>query len=247
MLRLATRGSGSRALGVSLLALLPVAAALACARDPAAVPAAAPAASSPPVAAAVPAGVVVSGIAAPASGGFPAVVMLEPAGGSGDRATGAIGTGDGPGAGTPPAPAFMDQIGNAFYPPTLVARVGRSVEFLNSEGIMHNVNVRTDDGAVTVFNIATPPGFESYPYSFAEPGVYRVTCDIHPAMSAFIVAVETPYAAVADREGRFAIEHVAPGSYRARVWSLNAAGRLERAVEIPAGSPGVELDLRSPG
>lgn len=173
---------------------------------------------------------VLTGSAAAAVGGFPSVVAFE-------LLTAAS-------SASPPssAPAVMDQLGTAFYPPTLLTRVGQVVQFHNSEAVMHNVNVATDGGRVTIFNVATPPGFEAYEHAFTEPGVYRVTCDIHPSMSAFIVAVATPYATVADTDGRFRLEGVPPGSYTASVWSLDASKQVRRQVEIPAGS--VELDLR---
>jgi plastocyanin len=192
------------------------------------------AAGSHPIAA----GAVVSGIAAAASGGFSAVVTLAPTG-----ETGA----DPRGAGVARAPVFMDQIASAFYPPTLLTRVGQTVDFLNSEGVMHNVNVASDATGATVFNIATPPGFESYPHTFDTPGVYRVKCDIHPNMSAFIVAVTTPYAALAAADGRFQIRGVPPGSYQAEVWSLDESRRVSRSIEIPSGSATVELDLQPSG
>jgi plastocyanin len=177
----------------------------------------------------------VTGIAPPASGGFPSVVVLEltePAAGA--RA----------GAAARPTPSpFLDQIGSAFYPPTVVTDVGREIEFLNSEGIMHNVHV-ADEAGETVFNLATPPGFESYRHALAKPGVYRVSCDIHPSMKAFIVAATSPYTAVADAGGRFEIPGVPPGSYRASVWSADESRRVTRSVEIGAGT--VELDL-TPG
>jgi high-affinity iron transporter len=210
-----------------------LACALACAREPAEAPAT-PTVDGGAVAAsnAERSGAVVSGNTAPASGGFPAVVTLEAAAGDSGRSE-AI-----------PPPVFMDQITGAFYPPTLLARVGQTVEFFNSEGVMHTVNVASDSTGATVLNIATPPGFESYPHVFDVPGVYRVTCDIHPSMSAFIVAVEAPYATVADRDGRFELAGVAPGSYRASVWSLDASSQVSRSVEIGSGEASVELDLQ---
>jgi high-affinity iron transporter len=237
-------------LGIVLLATL------ACAKEP--VESASPAPDPPRVATVASqgatSGAVVSGTTTPATGGFPAVVTLEPAGGVEGAATGAAGRGDASAGSGDPLPGgagsssvFMDQIAGAFYPPTLLARVGQPVQFFNSEGIMHSVNVASDSTRATVFNIATPPGFEAYTHVFDEPGVYRVTCDIHPNMSAFIVAVTAPYAAVADRDGRFRLEGVAPGSYQASVWSLDASRQVKRPVEVRSGSATVELDLQPGG
>jgi plastocyanin len=183
-------------------------------------------------------GATVKGIAARAAGGFPAVVTLEPA-----NASAAPQRNNAVPPTTPPAPSFMDQAGSSFYPPTLLTRVGQPVQFSNSENVMHNVTVSSDGTEALVFNVATPPGFEPYRHAFNAPGVYRVTCSIHPGMSAFIVTVATPYAAVADRNGAYAIHGVPPGRYEAAVWSLDPSLRVERPVEIPAESAAFTLDL----
>jgi hypothetical protein len=137
----------------------------------------------------------------------------------------------------------MDQIAIAFYPPTLLARVGGPVVFSNGENLMHNVTVSRDENQTLVFNVVTPPGFEPYRHTFVEPGIYRVACNIHPGMSAVIVAVTTRYASVADLDGGYVIEDVAPGRYLAAVWSVDPALRVERPVEIAIGQAIVDLDL----
>ena len=181
-------------------------------------------------------GATVKGVAARAAGGFPAVVTLAPSNAA-DAPQ--------PDAAVAPAapPLFMDQAASSFYPPTLLTQVGQPVQFSNSENVMHNVTVSSDGTEALVFNVATPPGFEPYQHTFTAPGVYRVTCSIHPGMSAFIVTVPTPYAAVADRNGVYAIHGVPPGRYQAAVWSLDSSLRVERPVEIAFGSATVTLDL----
>ena len=67
-------------------------------------------------------------------------------------------------------------------------------------------------------------------FTFPRDGFYRVACDIHPAMSAEIVSTTTPYAALAEADGRFVFEDVAPGSYKLTIY---ANGRkTERDVEM---------------
>jgi plastocyanin len=183
-------------------------------------------------------GAMVRGSVARAVGGFPAVVRLELVNGT------AVSRSDH--VAVPPSelpPSYMDQIAIAFYPPTLLTPVGAPVLFSNGENLMHNVTVIRDESQTMVFNVVTPPGFEPYRHSFVEPGVYRVACNIHPGMSAFIVAVTTPFAAVADVDGGYAIADVPPGSYRAVVWSVDPTLRVDRSVEVPSGQAIVELDL----
>ena len=152
------------------------------------------------------------------------VVMLEP-----DNPV------DGP---TATDPVTMDQLGMEFLPPVLLAGVGQPVRFRNSEDVMHNVRVYNIDTKDTALNISTPLG-GTYEHRFDVAGTYRVACDIHPAMGASVVITGAPYAAVAGRDGRFALDDVIPGAYTAIVQA--GASRTEHAVAIqPAPT---ELDL----
>jgi plastocyanin len=180
----------------------------------------------------------VKGTAARAVGGFPAVVTLEAAIAAQESKGDSVAV---PSSELPPS--YMDQIAVSFYPPTLLTQVGRPVLFSNGENLMHNVTVSRDENQSMVFNVVTPPGFAPYQHSFAEPGVYRVACNIHPGMSAFIVAVATPFATVAGLDGAYVIEGVPPGRYRAAVWSVDPAFRVERLVEISSERAIVVLDL----
>ena len=110
-------------------------------------------------------------------------------------------------------------------------RVGQSVEFRNSEDSPHNVNVNRMPTGTALFNTSTAP-YEKFVYTFEQPGQYSVTCDIHPGMLATLVATTTPYVAVADDLGAFAIQRSGPGAYKL-VWM--ARGRSgERIVDVPA-------------
>jgi len=137
-------------------------------------------------------------------------------------------------------PVTMDQLGMEFLPPVLLAGVGQPVRFRNSEDVMHNVRVYNIETKDTALNISTPLG-GTYEHRFDVAGTYRVACDIHPAMGASVVITGAPYAAVAGRDGRFALDHVVPGAYTAIV--VAGASRTEHAINVqPAPT---DLDLTS--
>ncbi|MFN2445050.1 MAG: plastocyanin/azurin family copper-binding protein [Vicinamibacterales bacterium] len=140
----------------------------------------------------------------------------------------------------PNAPVVMDQLGKQFIPAVLVARAGQPVEFRNSEDIPHNVYVIRRRTGTEVFNVSTDPS-QKYVHAFDQPGQYDVSCDIHLGMLASVFVITTPYAAVADEQGSFAILNVSPGSYRmvASYGEKNA----ERTVEV-AGS---HIDIGNSG
>ncbi len=138
----------------------------------------------------------------------------------------------------PQTPARMDQISMEFLPPVVLATVGQPVHFVNSEDILHNVRVFNIDTKETAFNISTPIG-GTYEHFFDAAGTYRVACDIHPQMGASVVVSTSPYAAVADREGAFSLDNVAPGAYTALVQA--GAERSRHAVMIGDGATTLSL------
>ena len=174
-----------------------------------------PAAAATPVPAPAGAGLQVTGTAPVALDGSLTVVVLEPLSGAPLE--------------TPEEPVQMDQLGMEFLPPVLLANVGQPVNFHNSEDVLHNVRVYNIDTKDTAFNISTAIG-GTYEHRFDTAGTYRVACDIHPAMGASVVVTASPHAAVAARDGSFAFDDVAAGSYTAVVQA--GSERSRHAVTI---------------
>jgi len=127
----------------------------------------------------------------------------------------------------------MDQVSLTFTPEMLLVRTGQPVEFRNSDDTLHNVHVGNADTREPSFNVAIPTG-QAYRYTFTKDGFYHVACDIHPAMSADILAVPTPFATIAGEDGRFAFADVEPGSYVVRVYS--AGTKTEKEIEVKNGA-----------
>ncbi len=169
----------------------------------------------------------VTGRAPAASGGFPAIIVLEP-----------IGGGDSPAQAEPPR---MDQEQQTFIPSLLVVRTGQPVDFLNHDDVLHNVRVRNDDTKESAFNVAIPTG-EKFTHVFKDDGFYDVGCDIHPGMSAQIFSSASPYVVLADNAGAFTLPDVPNGPYKAIAYA--GASKIEKEVSI-SGTTG-ELDLTKP-
>jgi len=170
----------------------------------------------------------VEGTAPPAVGPFPSVLIFEP-----EETAAAL---------APEKAAVLDQFGTAFLPPVLLARVGQTVLFKNSEDQMHNVRVLANVTGETQFNISTPMFAPPYEHVFDEPGVYDVICGIHSAMAAYVVIVSTPWAVVADDDGAFTLADVPTGNYRVTVWNVDPDRRSLRDIEVGIGSTDFSLD-----
>src|ERR1700675_4204065 len=89
-----------------------------------------------------------------------------------------------------PAPkehAKMDQANLVFSPHVLPVLVGTSVDFLNSDAVLHNVF--SPDACAGKFNLGTWPKGQTRSYQFKTDCVATLLCKVHPEMEAFVVAV----------------------------------------------------------
>ena len=137
---------------------------------------------------------------------------------------------------------LVDQRDLRFVPRTLVVLPGTTVEFRNSDPILHNVF--SPPGVAEGFDLGIYPRTERRLHTFTAPGAHVILCHVHPEMVAYIVVVPTPWYAVVDDEGRFRITGVPPGRYRLRVWHRRAAP-FEQSVDIERGERHVEIELLS--
>src|SRR5262245_39847179 len=88
-----------------------------------------------------------------------------------------------------PAPIKMDQRQCVFVPRLVVVPAGGTVEFLNSDRLLHNI--RSNGKENSPFNRAQPHG-RTIAISFKSPEVLRVDCDLHSWMRAWVVVTEHP-------------------------------------------------------
>jgi plastocyanin len=113
------------------------------------------------------------------------------------------------------APVFLDQRQCSFTPRVILVPAGGTVEFLNSDRLLHNIH--STGKSNPVFNRTQPKG-RTIPITFAKPEVVRIGCDLHGWMRAWIVVMEHPFHAVTGASGEFAIPSVPPGKYTLNVW-----------------------------
>ncbi|MEO6436146.1 MAG: carboxypeptidase-like regulatory domain-containing protein, partial [Tepidisphaeraceae bacterium] len=65
---------------------------------------------------------------------------------------------------------------------------------------------------------------------------FRVKCDVHPWMSAYIVALEHPFFGTSGEDGSFSIANLPPGDYTLTAWH-ETLGEKQVPVKIEAGKP----------
>jgi plastocyanin len=128
------------------------------------------------------------------------------------------------------------QKNKSFQPHLLVTQVGSTVNFPNRDPFFHNVFSLFDGKR---FDLGLYEAGATNSVRFDHPGISFLFCNIHPEMSAVVVAVETPYFAVSDKLGNIMITNVPDGEYEMHVWYERSLPEdlksLTRAVSIGTG------------
>ncbi len=141
---------------------------------------------------------------------------------------------------TPPAKhAAMVQKGKSFKPHLLPVVAGTTVDFPNFDPIFHNA-FSSFNGQI--FDVGLYPPGSSRSVRFTRTGVVRVFCNIHPAMSAIILVLNTPYFTATARDGSFSID-VPPGSYELNVFHERATEQTlqQLSQRVLAGDQPIKL------
>jgi plastocyanin len=107
------------------------------------------------------------------------------------------------------------QVNKSFDPHVLVIQVGTGVQFPNKDPFLHNVFSLFDGKR---FDLGFYEAGSSKVVHFDRPGVSFLFCNIHPEMSGAVIAVDTPYFGISDRNGRVTIANVPDGRYQLNLW-----------------------------
>lgn len=109
----------------------------------------------------------------------------------------------------------MDQKQCVFIPRVVVVPVGGTVEFLNSDRLLHNLKSVSKENPT--FNRAQPHG-RTISVVFRNSEILRVDCDLHSWMRGWVVVADHPFYAITNDRGEFILDNVPPGKYTLQVW-----------------------------
>ena len=102
----------------------------------------------------------------------------------------------------------MDQKQCVFVPRVVIVPVGGTVEFLNSDRLLHNVR-----GGGKEIPLSTARNHaRTIAIGFKSPEVLRVDCDLHSWMRGWIVVAEHPFYAVTNEEVSSSLKTYRPAS-----------------------------------
>ena len=112
--------------------------------------------------------------------------------------------------------ARLTQRNKSFEPHLLVIPMGSMVEFPNRDPFFHNVFSLFEGKR---FDLGLYEAGTSRSVRFDRPGISYIFCNIHPEMSAVVIAMATPLYAQAGADGSVSISNVPYGRYTLHFWS----------------------------
>ena len=133
-----------------------------------------------------------------------------------------------------PKRARLAQHNKQFEPHLLVIPVGSTVDFPNEDAFFHNVFSLYKGKR---FDLGLYEAGSSRAVKFEKPGVSFIFCNIHPEMSAVVIALPTPYFGVSNAAGDVTIDDVPAGKYRVESWfersNADALATAAREITVP--------------
>jgi plastocyanin len=145
-------------------------------------------------------------------------------------------------------PAVLDQHGCIYVPQIIAVQTGQKLLVKNSDPVMHNVSTTPAAGSANKpQNMVQMQGAADLTFSFnAAENFLRFKCDVHPWMFAWVTVVDSPYYAVTDKDGNFAIKDVPPGKYTVTALHRKAAPTgADKEIEVKDASATVDFTLEA--
>lgn len=119
----------------------------------------------------------------------------------------------------PPATtaAKIEQQGCQYHPHVVAMQVGQNIDVVNDDQTTHNIHPIPKDNRE--WNESQPPGAAPIEKSFARQEIaIPVKCNVHPWMKAYMAVLPNPYFQVTDKDGKFDLKNLPPGTYSLVAW-----------------------------
>jgi hypothetical protein len=160
-----------------------------------------------------------------------------------------------------------------FLPFTTVVRDQADVVVVNMDPVMHDIQAYETSqlGPRVLFNVPLPMN-PLHPRNLKDTSdaalyhkhlagepmkqlvgmskgrrVFVMQCGFHAYMESWGLSMENPYYAITDKDGRFVINDIPPGTYKMIVWYPYIGGEKEETVTItPKGQVRVDVKIPAP-
>ncbi len=148
------------------------------------------------------------------------------------------------GGDAPAKAAVLDQKGCVYHPHVLPVMVGQTVEVKSSDPFLHNVHALCVDNDGFNFGQPAPSTKKLDPFKTAE--TFKIKCDVHPWMAAWVRVLENPYFATTGEDGTYSIDTagLAEGDYTLIFWQ-EKYGEKEQKVTVKGGKATADFSFKA--
>lgn len=131
----------------------------------------------------------------------------------------------------------------SFDPESMVIPLGSTISFPNQDEILHNVFSVTPKSS---FDLGVYGEGKTAEYTFRQPGLVLINCNVHHAMQANVLVVDTPFIASPDKDGNFELKGLPAGSGKLMAWHPRGVVQAV-SVSVPGSTPAaLRLTLTKP-
>lgn len=131
-------------------------------------------------------------------------------------------------------PVLLDQVGCVYVPHAVALRVGQVLTIKSSDATLHNVHSLSVENEG--FNIGLVSAGQTQDKAFAKPESFKVKCDVHPWMSAYVSVFDHSWYAITGPDGRYEIRNL-PAGRHTLVFRHDFLGETEVEVTVEEGKP----------
>jgi plastocyanin len=138
----------------------------------------------------------------------------------------------------------IDQQGCKYHPHVLGVMTGQNVQIKNDDKTTHNIHPTPKDNRE--WNESQPPSAAPIEKSFArEEIMLPVKCNQHPWMKMYVNVVKNPFFAVTDKNGKYEIKGLPPGTYTLAFVHEKLGEQTQQVTVAPKDSKTVDQTFKA--
>ena len=144
----------------------------------------------------------------------------------------------------PSQPVVLDQKGCMYSPHVIPTMVGQKFQVLNSDGFLHNVHGLGKENGEFNFPQQNKGDVKDIGgQANKAPERYKVKCDVHPWMGAWVLVLDHPYFATTGDDGAYTIKGLKDGEYTLVAWH-EKGGATEQKVSVKDGKATADFKIK---
>jgi hypothetical protein len=144
----------------------------------------------------------------------------------------------------PGEPAVLDQKGCMYMPHVLPVMVGQKMQIKNDDPFLHNIHgLGKENGEFNFPQQNKGDLKEVTGQANKAPERYKVKCDVHPWMGAWVLVLDHPYFATTGDDGTYTIKGLKDGEYTLVAWH-EKGGATEQKISVKDGKATADFKVK---